>query len=1079
MSDAAAQPGSSEASPRRRFGHFELIKELGRGAQGVVYLAEDTLLGRRVALKLLVGSGAQSKEVRERFQREGKITSRLNHPGICALYEVGEVENIPFLAMQYVKGRTLAELLTEARAAQQLSAESAVQTISVMGRSSKGEMEDVLRLMEKVARALHVAHEAGLVHRDVKPHNIMVDEQGEPVLLDFGLARDLDAEGQTLTASGAVMGTPAYLAPEQIVADREHIDRRTDIYALGVTLFECLTLQRPYDAPSWDQLYHKILEAAVPNPCKLNPRIPRDMRTVIEVAMERESRRRYASAQLLAEDLRRVRSFEPIQAQAANLWIRLRKWARRRPGIAATTTAATVLVAAGVGSLVYRQIEQQRMVGGFLRTAEQKLAAGEFAAAREALAQARTWDDGSVEAVAMVAVVDDAERAATAAANRDQAMRDAATARQRSQEAMAAYRQVQTEVVAARGELARRSDAQKGRFAPESARREFAALEVRLTQLELRAKEQIAAAEDQLQLAARLEAPFGGVSAATGEQFAAHYLERWREALSAGNAPELQVLRNAVLRHDRDRRYERELFGRGELTVDCAVPGVELYLFRYEDHATVRSTPVVPRLVPVPTRGVDDASTRSWPWPGDFVPGDPCLSVTAVAAGSLAAAAGLQPGDLVVDIGGRPATGMFVGWNLGAAEPSLQAVVDVDGTAIASAFDLALLPADAEQRRTGIAGADAPLELAKDAATFWSAAQLVESALPVARQLGCLRAGRYVPLAVPSGAGSGLAVEPTAYPLVYGEPNRIAAGTPLPADHGSYLVVARAAGHETTRLPTTVPRLGERRVAIAMLPTGTTPPGFVHVPGGPFLRGRDTAALQPEAGGDCDVPEFWIEAREHRNADYYEFLNDPEVSARIAASLAQKQPILVPRDVDGKVLAKQLPDGQWTWNVHTHTTGETPVLGLSWRDVAEYLQWRNTKAPQHGPGWRYDLPTADEWEKAARGVDGRFFPWGNRFDPALTVCLHHRAQYLLDAPGGSEPRDASVYGVLDLAGSREEWTGQRVPDRSANQAQATYHKLGGSWSVAAEMVFRSASRPFSGELRAAAQVGFRVVLRRQ
>jgi serine/threonine protein kinase/formylglycine-generating enzyme required for sulfatase activity len=1079
MSETPAQPGNSEATPRRRFGHFELIKELGRGAQGVVYLAEDTLLGRRVALKLLVGSGAQSKEVRERFQREGKITSRLNHPGICALYEVGEVENIPFLAMQYVKGRTLAELLTEARAAQQLSADSAVQTISVMGRSSKGEMEDVLRLLEKVARALHVAHEAGLVHRDVKPHNIMVDEQGDPVLLDFGLARDLDAEGQTLTASGAVMGTPAYLAPEQIVADREHIDRRTDIYALGVTLFECLTLQRPYDAPSWDQLYHKILEAAVPNPCKLNPRIPRDIRTVIEVAMERESRRRYASALLLAEDLRRVRSFEPIQAQAANLWIRLRKWARRRPGIAATVTAATVLVGAGVGSLVYREVEQQRMVGSFLRTAEQKLAAGEFAAAREALAQARTWDDGSVEAVAMVAVVDAAERTAAAAAAREQAMREAAAARDRSRAAMAAYREVQQELVAVRTELARRSDEQKGRFAPEAARREFASLEARLAELQVRARQQIAAAEDQLQLAARVEAPFGGVSATTEEQFADHYVERWREAMQSGTAPEQQVLQNAVVRHDRDRRYERELFGRGELTVACAVPGAELYLFRFVDHASVRRTPVVPRLVPLPTRGVDDASAPEWPWPGDFVPGDPCLVVTAVADGSLAAAAGLQPGDLVVAIAGQPATGVFVGRNLDTAEPALHAVRDVDGTAIASPFDLALLPEGAEPRRVGIAGTDQPLELAQAAATFWSAAQLATAEVPVARQLGCLRGGRYVPLVLPSGVGSGLTVETTAYPLVCGDRNRITADTPLPAEHGSYLVVARAAGHETARLPTTVPRLGSRSVTVDLLPVATTPPGFVHVPGGPFPRGRDEAALQPAEGGEFDVPGFWIEAREHRNTDYYEFLNDPEVRTRITASLEQKQPILLPRDVDGKVLARQQQDGSWTWNVHTHTTGESPVLGVSWRDVAEYLQWRNTKAPQYGPGWRYDLPTADEWEKAARGVDGRHFPWGDRFDPALTVCLHHRAQYLLDAPGGSEPRDASVYGVLDLAGSREEWTGQRVPDRSANQTQATYHKLGGSWSVAAEMVFRSASRPFAGELRAAAQVGFRVVLRRQ
>src|SRR5205814_1032110 len=151
-------------------------------------------------------------------------------------------------------------------------------TITIVGGGSKGGLEDVLRLVGRAARALHGAPEAGLVHRGLKPANIMVTPEGHPVLLDFGLARDLAGEGQTLTQSGQILGTPAYLAPEQIVASRGTVDRRTDVYALGVTLFECLTLQRPFEGATWDQLFHEILDGAPRNPRKLNPRIPQDLR---------------------------------------------------------------------------------------------------------------------------------------------------------------------------------------------------------------------------------------------------------------------------------------------------------------------------------------------------------------------------------------------------------------------------------------------------------------------------------------------------------------------------------------------------------------------------------------------------------------------------------------------------------------------------------------------------------------------------------------------------------------------------------------------------------------------------------
>jgi serine/threonine protein kinase len=308
-------------------GPYVLEKELGRGAQGVVYLAEHAELHRKVALKVLTGAGAQSQLVRDRFRREAQLTSKFEHPGICGVHDVGEVDGTPYIAMQFVRGMTLSTLVERSRGSAKVDDTSRAGESITLVQGGKGGLEDVLRLVESAARALHVAHEAGLVHRDVKPANIMVTPEGQPVLLDFGLARDLGSEGEGLTQSGQILGTPAYLAPEQIVAARGTVDRRTDVYALGVTLFECLTLQRPFEGSSWDQLFHEILDGASRNPRSLNRRIPVDLATVIEVAMDRDPARRYPTAEALAEDLRRVRSFEPILAKSAGPLSRFAKWA--------------------------------------------------------------------------------------------------------------------------------------------------------------------------------------------------------------------------------------------------------------------------------------------------------------------------------------------------------------------------------------------------------------------------------------------------------------------------------------------------------------------------------------------------------------------------------------------------------------------------------------------------------------------------------------------------------------------------------------------------------------------------------
>ncbi len=367
---------ASQPSGQRLLGHYRILEELGRGSQGQVFLAEDVRLQRKTALKVLSGAFAPSPETLQRFQREAAAASRLDHPGICGVYEAGEVGGAHYIAMRFVEGETLAQRIDTARegvpasepaaASETLasprpgsaqapkSAPSSSQPRAKSPTTPRGRAEvmSVVHLIERTARALHAAHEAGLIHRDIKPGNIMVTPEGDPVILDFGLARDESSDVKTLTHSGDLLGTPAYMSPEQLLAQRVSLDRRTDIYSLGVTLYECLTLKRPFDAPSREGLYQQILVAALPDPTRSNPSIPRDLRVAIETALDKDRNRRYKTALEFAEDLRRVRCYEPIKARPAGTVLRLRRWTQRNPVLA----TAFLCLAAGLGvSLFFLQ----------------------------------------------------------------------------------------------------------------------------------------------------------------------------------------------------------------------------------------------------------------------------------------------------------------------------------------------------------------------------------------------------------------------------------------------------------------------------------------------------------------------------------------------------------------------------------------------------------------------------------------------------------------------------------------------------------------------------------------------------
>jgi serine/threonine protein kinase len=237
--------------------HYHLLRELGRGGQGEVYLAQDERLRRIVALKVLRGLGDETKDLLDRFRREAEVASRLDHPGICTVFDSGEAGGVAYIAMRFVEGETLAQRIARARSTTATAEE--VASGSTSGLRTRAEVMGVVNLIEKAARALHAAHEASVVHRDVKPANLMITPEGDPVILDFGLAQDLAGGSPTLTRSGLLLGSAPYMSPEQILGRCSRLDRRTDVYSLGVTLYEALTLQRPFHAATREALYRKIL----------------------------------------------------------------------------------------------------------------------------------------------------------------------------------------------------------------------------------------------------------------------------------------------------------------------------------------------------------------------------------------------------------------------------------------------------------------------------------------------------------------------------------------------------------------------------------------------------------------------------------------------------------------------------------------------------------------------------------------------------------------------------------------------------------------------------------------------------
>src|SRR5438874_1393858 len=312
------------------FGDYELLEEIGRGGQGVVYRAHQKSLNRTVALKV-IGLGHWATQAHlKRFRLEAEAAASLEHPGIVPIHEVGERDGSCYFSMKFIEGGQLDEMV----------------------RHEPMPIRRAVELIAKVARTIHYAHERGILHRDIKPGNILLDAKGEPHLTDFGLARLVETES-TVTRTMEVLGTPSYMAPEQAVGNNAAVSGLTDVYGLGAVFYQLLTGHPPFAGGTTYETIKLLLDSEPRQPRLWNPKIDRDLSTICLKCLEKDPKRRYASALALAEDLERWLKHEPIRAHRTGVFTHARKWMRRNPSIA-VMAAMLLALAVPLGVMIWK-----------------------------------------------------------------------------------------------------------------------------------------------------------------------------------------------------------------------------------------------------------------------------------------------------------------------------------------------------------------------------------------------------------------------------------------------------------------------------------------------------------------------------------------------------------------------------------------------------------------------------------------------------------------------------------------------------------------------------------------------------
>jgi tetratricopeptide (TPR) repeat protein len=392
---AVPPPDDPDAAPVPTVAGYDILAKLGQGGMGVVYKAHQVTLKRVVALKMIKAGAHADAEDLARFRIEAEAVAQFRHPNIVQIYEVGEQDRLPYFSLEFVDGGSLADRLDGTPQPWRAAAE----------------------LVQTLARTMHAAHEQQIVHRDLKPANVLLTADGQPKITDFGLAKRLDAPAAGQTQSGVIVGTPTYMAPEQAAGHARTISPAIDIHALGVILYELLTGRPPFQAAVVLDLLEQVRTQEPVPPRRLQPKVPRDLETICLKCLQKEPRKRYASARALADDVGRFLRGEPILARPTSAWERGVKWVQRRPAAAAFLAACTVAVASLVAAaLLYQHLQfrererdlreqaqaavqraalevQRSQVQQLLRQGQEALAAGNRGEARNWLIEAQARCD--------------------------------------------------------------------------------------------------------------------------------------------------------------------------------------------------------------------------------------------------------------------------------------------------------------------------------------------------------------------------------------------------------------------------------------------------------------------------------------------------------------------------------------------------------------------------------------------------------------------------------------------------------------------------------------------------------------